>query len=144
MRRLTYVLAILAAVLSVALVPTAASATGTGHHEQGHRKCVSVQPVVGFYEAGRVGTEILTVPNSRCRTISVSHVKDPANPSDRCQTFLVGFYPLVNGSLTYTEPVTACGRHRTILARNVPDGTKYIVLYNVDYLQQLIQFRIHH
>jgi len=144
MRRLTYILAILAAVLSTALAPTAASATGSGHHGQGHRKCVSVQPDIGFYEAGRVGTEILTVPNSRCRTISVSHVKDPGNPSDRCQTFLVGFYPLADGSLTYTEPVTACGRHRTTLARNVPNGTRYIVLYDVDYLVQRIQFRVHH
>lgn len=145
MRRLTYVLAILAAVLSTALAPSAASATGDhSHHGQGHRKCVSIRPAFGFYQAGRVATEILTVPNSRCRTISVSHVKDPANPSDRCQTFLVGFYPLVNGSLTYTEPVTACGRHRTILARNVPNGTRYIVLYNIDYLQQRIKFRVHH
>jgi hypothetical protein len=143
MRRLTYVLAVLATVLSTALVPTAASATGRGHHGRGHR-CVSVQPAFGFYAAGRVGTEILTVPNSRCRTISVSHIKDPANPSDRCQTFLIGFYPLVNGSLTYTEPVTACGRHRTTLARNVPNGTRYIVLYKVDYLEQRIRFRVHH
>jgi hypothetical protein len=144
MRRLTYVLTVLATVLSTALVPAAASATGDGHHGQGHRTCVSIQPGAGFYEAGRVATEILTVPSSRCRTISVSHIKDPANPSDRCQTFLVGFYPLVDGSLTYTEPVTACGRHRTTLARNVPDGTRYIVLYNVDYLEQRIQFRVHH
>ncbi len=142
MRRLTYLLAILATVLSSTLIPASASASGTGHH--GHRKCVSVQPETGFYEGGRVGTEVLTVPDSRCRTISVSHVKDPANPSDRCQTFLIGFYPPVDGSLTYTEPVTACGRHRTVLARNVPNGTKYIVLYDIDHLQQRIQFRVHH
>lgn len=144
MRRLTYVIAVLATVLATALAPTAASASGGDHHGQRHRGCVSVRPDLGFYEAGRVATEILTVPNSRCRTISVSRIKDPANPSDRCQTFLVGFYPLVDGSLTYTEPVTACGRHRTVLARNVPNGTQYIVLYNVDYLEQRIRFRVHH
>lgn len=142
MRRLTYALTVLAAILSTALVPAAASATG--HHSHAHRKCVSVQPGIGFYEAGRVATEVLTVPGSRCRTISVSHIKDPANPADRCQTFLVGFYPLVDGSLTYTEPVTACGRHRTVLARNVPDGTEYIVLYDIDYLEQRIEFRVRH
>ncbi|GGN94881.1 hypothetical protein GCM10010112_84610 [Actinoplanes lobatus] len=140
MRRLTYLLAILATVLSTALIPAAASASG--HH--GNRKCASVQPEAGFYEGGRVGTEVLTVPDSRCRTISVSHIVDPANPSDRCQTFLVGFYPPVDGSLTYTEPVTACGRQRTVLARNVPDGTEYIVLYDIDYLEQRIHFRVHH
>ncbi|MEV6600082.1 hypothetical protein AB0M36_24995 [Actinoplanes sp. NPDC051346] len=141
MRRPTYLLAILAMVFSTALIPAAASAAG--HH--GHRTCVSVQPEAGFYEGGRVGTAVLTVPDSRCRTISVSHIKDPANPSDRCQTFLVGFYPLTeDGSLTYTEPVTACGGHRTVLARNVPDGTEYIVLYDIDYLEQRIQFRVHH
>ncbi|WP_433790793.1 hypothetical protein [Actinoplanes sp. CA-252034] len=141
MRRLTYLMAILAMVFSAALIPAAASASG--HH--GQDKCVSVQPENGFYEGGRVGTEILIVPDSRCRTISVSHIKDPANPSDRCQTFLVGFYPLGgDGSLSYTEPVTACGRQSTVLARNVPDGAEYIVLYDIDYLEQRIRFRVRH
>jgi hypothetical protein len=141
MRRLTYLLAILAMAFSTVLIPAAASASG----HRGHRTCVSVQPEIGFYAGGRVGTAVLTVPDSRCRTISVSHIKDPANPSDRCQTFLLGFYPLgEDGSLTYTEPVTACGGHRTVLARNVPDGTEYIVLYDIDYLEQRIQFRVHH
>lgn len=48
------------------------------------------------------------------------------------------------GSLTYTDPVTACGSHRTLLARNVPNGTEYIVLYHIDYLEQRIRFRVHH
>ncbi|BBH67802.1 hypothetical protein ACTI_44870 [Actinoplanes sp. OR16] len=143
MKRLTHVLTILAMAFTAVLIPTAASASGTGHH--GNRGCVSVRPEPGFYAGGRVGTAVLTVPDSRCSTISVSHVKDPANPSDRCQTFLLGFYPLgEDGSLTYTEPVTACGRHSTVLARNVPDGTEYIVLYDVDYLEQRIQFRVQH
>ena len=144
MKRLTYAITALVVVLATALVPTAASAAGTGHQGHGHRKCVSLRPGPGFYEAGVVATEVLTVPDSRCTTISVSHIKDPANPSDRCQTFFVGFFPLVDGSLTYTEPVTACGPHRTVLARNVPNGTEYIVLYYIDYLGQDIRFRVHH
>lgn len=149
MKRLIYPLIAVATVAAIILAPTPASAGGTGHHGHGHgyghaRKCVTVRPDTAFYEAGRVATEVLTVPRSRCRTISVSHIKDPANPTDRCQTFLVGFFPLVDGSLTYTEPVTACGRHRTVLARNVPNGRRYIVLYQVDYLEQRIRFKIHH
>lgn len=144
MKRLIYAMAVLVAVLATALVPTAASANGTGHHGHGNRKCVSLRPDFGFYEAGRVATEVLTVPNSRCTTISVSHIKDPANPSDRCQTFLVAFFPLVDKELTYTEPVTACGPHRTVLASDVPNGTRYMVLYDIDYLEQAIRFRVHH
>jgi hypothetical protein len=43
------------------------------------------------------------------------------------------------GSLTYTEPVTACGSHRTVLARNVPNGAHYLVIYQVDCLDPAIQ-----
>jgi hypothetical protein len=143
MKRLTYPLAAIVVIVATTLAPSAAAANGADRHNHG-RKCVSLRPDFGFYEAGRVATEVLTVPRSRCRTISVSHIKDPANRSDRCQTFLVGFYPLIDGSLTYTEPVTACGRHRTVLARNVPNATRYIVLYQVDYLEQRIRFKVHH
>ena len=111
------------------------------------RGCVPLRPGTGFYEAGWVGTGELTTPASRCTTISVSHVEDPANPADRCQTFRVGFWPLVDGSLTYTEPVTACGTSRTVLARNVPDNTKYLVLYDVDYIDpqiQTVRFKVWH
>jgi len=72
---------------------------------------------------------------------------DPANPADRCQTFRVAFWPLVDGSLTYTEPVTACGGHRTVLARNVPDNARYMVLYDVDYIDpdiQNVEFHVWH
>jgi len=103
------------------------------------RGCVAIRPGTGFYEAGRVGTEVLTTPASRCTTISVSDIADPTNPADRCQTFLVGFWPLVNGSLTYTRPVTACGGNRTVLARNVPNNAKFLVLYDVDYIDPEIQ-----
>jgi len=112
-----------------------------------HRGCVPFRPGRGFYEAGRVATEELTTPASRCTTISVSHVVDRANPADRCQTFRVGFWPLVDGSLTYTDPVTACGAHRTVLARNVPDNARYLVLYDVDYIEpevQTVDFKLWH
>ncbi|HET8660192.1 MAG TPA: hypothetical protein VFM55_14480 [Micromonosporaceae bacterium] len=105
---------------------------------------MSFRPDHGFYEAGWVGTAVLTVPDSGCTTVSVSHIKDRANPADRCQTFRVGFYPLVGGGLTYTDPVTACGPHRTVLAHDVADGTSYIVLYHIDYLQQSVRFKVHH
>ncbi len=110
-----------------------------------HRGCVPIRPKAGFYEAGRVGTEELTTPISRCTTISVSDIVDPANPADRCQTFRVGLWPLVDGSLTYTEPVTACGGDRTVLARNVPDNAKFLVLYDVDYIDpdiQTVRFKV--
>lgn len=103
------------------------------------RGCAPVRPASGFYEAGRVGTAPLTTPVSRCTTISVSNIMDPAHPDDRCQTFLVGLWPLVDGSLTYTEPVTACGGTRTVLARDIPDHTRFLVLYDVDYIDPQIQ-----
>ena len=92
-------------------------------------------------------TEKLTTPVSRCTTISVSHVVDAADPQDRCQTFRVGFWPLVDGSLTYTEPVTACGTRRTVLARDVPDNAAYLVVYDVDYIEpeiQTVDFKVWH
>ena len=109
--------------------------------------CVPFRPASGFYEAGRRATAELTTPVARCSTVSVSHVVDAANPADRCQTFLVGFWPLVDGSLTYTEPVTACGNRRTVLARGVPDNARYIVLYDIDYLDprmQTVRFKVWH
>jgi hypothetical protein len=110
-----------------------------------HRGCIPLRPGTGFYEAGWVGTEELTTPASRCTTISVSRIVDPANPADRCQTFRVAFWPLVDGSLTYTDPVTACGKQRTVLARHVPDNARYLVLYKVDYIDpevQTIRFKL--
>jgi hypothetical protein len=109
------------------------------------RGCAPIRPASGFYEGGRIATQELTTPASRCTTISVSNIVDAANPADRCQTFLVGLWPLVDGSLTYTEPVTACGGKRTVLARNVPDNTRFLVLYNVDYIEpdtQTVRFKV--
>jgi hypothetical protein len=116
-----------------------AARTLTAATPPGHFSCAPIRPQTSYYEAGRVGTEQLTTPVSRCTTISVSHITDPTNPADRCQTFRLGFWPLVDGSLTYTEPVTACGEHRTVLARNVPDNARYLVLYNVDYIEPKVQ-----
>lgn len=128
-------------------VSAAAQAVPAAQQSPPRRACVPIRPERGFYEGGRVATEDLTTPDSRCRTISVSHVVDAADPADRCQTFLIGFWPLVDGSLTYTEPVTACGARRTVLARNVPDGTRYLVLYAVDYIDpqvQRVEFTVWH
>jgi hypothetical protein len=124
-------------------VATAAHTTSTSDSgAAAKRTCVSVRPVTEFYAAGRVASFPLTVPSSACSTISVSHIKDPANPADRCQTFLVGFFPADGSEATYTEPVTACAvppKTRTVLASNVPDGTIYRILYNVDYIEPSIQ-----
>ena len=111
------------------------------------RGCVPIRPDTGFYEGGRVATAELRTPKSGCSTVSVSHVEDPAKPADRCQTFRVGFWPLVDGSLTYTDPVTACGGRSTVLARNVPDNAEYLVVYDVDYIDpeiQTVKFKIWH
>ncbi|MBE1489533.1 hypothetical protein [Plantactinospora soyae] len=127
--------------------PANAGQSTTSHAGRTADRCVSIRPETGFYAGGRIGSEELTTPNSSCTTISVSHVQDPANPTDRCQTFLLGFWPLVDGSLVYTEPVTACGRHRTVLARNVPNNAQYIVIYAIDYIDpvmQTVEFRVWH
>ena len=135
------------ATASDAATSAATTAAATRPNLQNTRRCVPIRPEIGFYAAGRVGSDQLTTPTSRCTTISVSNVRDPANRADRCQTFRLGFWPPVDGSLTYTEPVTACGRHRTVLARNVPNDARYIVIYDVDYIDPVIQtvkFRVWH
>jgi hypothetical protein len=106
--------------------------------------CVSISPGDGFYEGGQVASAELRTPTSRCTTISVSNIQDPANPTDSCQTFKVAFWPPVDGSLTYTQPVTACGGRRTVLTRNVPNNAHYMVLYGIDYLGQDLEYRIWH
>lgn len=144
MTRLAYVVVAVAVSLLAVASPTAASAKPTAENANG---CVPIRPERDYYEGGRIASEELTTPTSRCRTISVSNVRDAANPADRCQLFLVGFGPLVDGSFTYTEPVTACGPHRTVLARNVPNNARYIVLYAVDYIEpevQVVRYRVWH
>ncbi|HZM79453.1 MAG TPA: hypothetical protein VFC19_27295 [Candidatus Limnocylindrales bacterium] len=129
-------------------LPAASAAPHDGRAAQA--KCKSVRPDPGFYEAGRKASLPLTVPHSSCTTISVSHIKDTANPSDRCQTFLVGFFPPDGSEATYTEPVTACSvpsNTRTVLASQVPDGMVYRILYNIDYLEprsQIVSYKVWH
>ena len=120
--------------------PAAASPAGAG--------CRGVRPTADFYEAGRVASELLTVPtSSRCTTISVKNIKDPRNPSDHCATFLLGFFP-AEGEFEYTEPVEACsggsGGREIVLATDVPDGMPYRVLYQIDYLGQSLRYVIKH
>jgi hypothetical protein len=88
----------------------------------------------GYYEAGTISTEQLTAPSSRCTTISVSNVQDPdSRPPDTCAYFRIGFWPNAGGDwpTTYTEKVIACGSHRTVLARNVPNNARYHVVYDI-------------
>jgi hypothetical protein len=108
--------------------------------------CRAVRPQSGFYEGGRVASEMLTVPvNARCTTISVKNIVDPANPADHCATFLVGFFPPGSDG-EYTEPVQACstgpGGPEIVLATAVPDGVDYRVLYNIDYLGQHLRYGV--
>ena len=139
MRTHRFTLAVVVGALGMVVSGSPAAAGAEASATPGHGGCAPIRPETSFYAGGRVGTEELSTPVSRCTTISVSHISDPANPADRCQTFLVGFWPLIDGSLTYTEPVTACRGHRTVLARNVPDNARYLVLYNVDYIEPHIQ-----
>jgi hypothetical protein len=131
-----------------AAIEADASALADGRMEKS--ACVSVWPVTEFYEAGRKASFPLTVPASSCTTISVSDIQDTANPSDRCQTFLVGFFPPDGSEATYTEPVTACSlpsKTRTVLAWQVPDGMVYRILYDIDYLEptsQVVRYKAWH
>jgi hypothetical protein len=127
-----------------------ATRSSTGPPTANANACVPFRATGGFYEAATIGTEELTTPTSRCTTISVSDVEDPASraPTDTCGSFRVGFWPLTdNGSLTYTEPVIACSSFRTVLARNVPNNARYLVIYDVEYIEPTVQnltFRIWH
>jgi hypothetical protein len=107
--------------------------------------CRSVRPQSDFYAAGRIASEMLTVPvSARCTTISVSAIIDPANPADHCATFLVGYFP-AEGESEYTTPVEACSTGRdVVLATDVPDGMTYRVLYEIDYLGQSLRYKIRH
>jgi hypothetical protein len=96
--------------------------------------CVPFRAKDGSYEAGVIATEQLTAPNSRCTTISVSDVRDPdSRPLDTCAYFRIGFWPNAGGywPTTYTEKVIACGSHRTVLVRNVPNNARYHVVYDI-------------
>ena len=100
------------------------------------------RPAGSFYEAGRVGSTRITVPESRCTTIAVSNIRDPRVRGDHCQTFLVAFVSTDGTDPTYTEPVNACSKSaskRIVLATNVPNGAVFFVLYQVDYIDPVVQ-----
>lgn len=145
MNRFAYAAVALAMTGLAALTPTASASAATQptSTSAGHgNRCVPIWPGIGFYEAGRIASTTITVPHSRCSTISVSHIRDPRVPADRCQTFLVAFLATDGTDPTYTEPVTACSvpvGKRTVLATNVPNGAVFMVLYNVDYLEPVVQ-----
>ncbi|GIF15008.1 hypothetical protein Ate01nite_50400 [Actinoplanes teichomyceticus] len=134
-----------AAVVSAALTAVAAPAAATASPGRGQAtapQCAPARPATDFYAGGRVASQPLIVPRSACSTISVSHIRDVADASDRCQTFLVGFFPADGSAATYTDPVTACAERpstRTVLASGVPDGAVYRVLYAVEYIEPTIQ-----
>ncbi|MDP9793073.1 hypothetical protein J2S43_001585 [Catenuloplanes nepalensis] len=138
---------VLTVVTAIWAAPSPAAAGTAGAARDG---CVSVRPAPDFYAAGRVASMPLTTTSSRCTTISVSHIRDQADSADRCQTFLVGFFPADGSAATYTEPVEACSTRpgtRTVLATNVADGMVYRILYQVDYIEpslQIVRYRAWH
>ncbi|HEX6074090.1 MAG TPA: hypothetical protein VFZ32_02375 [Micromonosporaceae bacterium] len=146
---ITVGLAVLATVMGPTVGAAAAEPSASAKtHSSKKTGCDVVKPRLDGYEAGRVSTELLTVPsNPNCTTIAVRNIKDPGNPGDHCATFLIQF-PQSDGEAIYTDPVTACSRGPhgpvTILATNVPDGTDYRVIYDIDYLIQGLKFWILH
>ncbi|MEV4279728.1 hypothetical protein [Actinoplanes xinjiangensis] len=125
-------------VLAVAGAAVLAPVTAAAAHPSTHGACAPARPGNSFYAGGRIASTPVTVPKSGCSTIAVSHIRDTRHPDDNCQTFLLAFLPPQGGDPTYTEPVQACStspRHRTVLATDVPDGTVFRVLYQVDYIE---------
>ncbi|SNT58889.1 hypothetical protein SAMN05421812_11184 [Asanoa hainanensis] len=136
MNRPMWIVTVLTAIVGAALLPGSAVASPAAGGA-GSSYCAPAWPGTDFYAAGRVGSERVTVPTSGCSTISVSQIRDVRDPNDRCQTFLVAMLPRDGGDPTYTDPVRACSsppQKRTVLATNVPDGTVFFVLYEVDYI----------
>lgn len=131
MKTSTGILAAAATAATIVLVPTSASAAP--------QRCVSAAPTPDFYAAGRISTTPVTDTNRRCTSISISDVRDTADPSDTCQTFLVAI-----GSL-YSDPVEACAGTRTVLATGIPAGAQFRILYQVDYIDpapQVVAFKV--
>ena len=136
MNRTASILATLTVSCAALAVPATAAAAAAAP-EATDRQCASTRPGNDYYAGGRIASNPMTVPKSACTTISVSHIRDVRNPADRCQTFLVELLS-ASGERTYTEPVEACSekpRRRTVLATDVPDGTVFRVIYQVDYIE---------
>jgi hypothetical protein len=148
MNRRMYLITALAATGAAALVPGATALAHTPATGIAHARCSPTQPGTDFYEAGRVASTPIAVPRSPCTTISVSHIRDARDRTDNCQTFLVAVLSADGSDPTYTEPVQACSttlRQRTVLATDVPDGTRFRVLYQVDYLEpapQIVRYTV--
>jgi hypothetical protein len=86
------------------------------------------------YEGGWVGGPQHSVDYTACNDIAVLPTDDTTDPNDNCQTFKAGFWPLVNGSLTYTQSVTTCTADGYVpLAMDLPVGTQYRIFYAADY-----------
>ena len=147
MRKPALVAAVLAGTAATVLVPTT-SATASSAASAAYGRCTPVQPANDFYAGGRIASVPVTVPRSGCTTIAVSHIRDAADPSDRCQTFLLALENPAGGDPTYTEPVEACSTtptRRTVLATDVPDGTVFRVIYQVDYIEpdtQVVRYKV--
>ncbi|MEU4419651.1 hypothetical protein AB0F81_03435 [Actinoplanes sp. NPDC024001] len=145
MRRPASIITILT-VTGAALLASATAAAAHPSTADGSR-CAPARPGTAFYEGGRIASTPVTVPDSACSTISVSHIRDVRNPADKCQTFLIAYLG-ADGEATYSEPVQACSvrpRQRTVLATDVPDGTEFRVLYQVDYIDpapQRVRFTV--
>ena len=143
MNRPLWINSTLVAIVGAALLPTGVAAAAT---DTARARCVPTRPGTGFYEAGRKASEPITA--SGCTTVSVSHIRDVRAPDDRCQTFLLALLSTDGSDPTYTEPVRACSvpaARRTLLATDIPDGTVFRVLYDVDYIeptQQVVEYAI--
>ena len=128
--------------LALAGVLAPATATAAAAHPSTTGTCTPTRPGTGFYAAGRVASAPVTVPKSACTTIAVSHIRDIRHPGDNCQTFLLAYLPADGADATYSEPVRVCSTppsRRTVLATDVPDGTVFRVLYQVDYIEPEVQ-----
>lgn len=128
--------------LAVAGTAVLTPATSAAAHTSTAGACAPTRPGTGFYAGGRVASTPVTVPKSACTTIAISHIRDIHHPDDNCQTFLLAYLPADGGDPTYSEPVQACStppNRRTVLATDVPDGTVFRVLYQVDYIEPEIQ-----
>jgi hypothetical protein len=146
MNRRVYLITALAT--GVAALAPGATASAAPINEVAHSPCSPARPGTDFYAAGRIASTPVTVPDSACTTISVSSIRDVRDRTDHCQTFLVALLSTDGSDPTYTEPVQACSttsRRRTVLATDVPDGTVFRVLYEVDYIDpapQVVRFTV--
>lgn len=141
MKKLACVITTAAAASLAAISPATAATASTP-------RCTPSRPASDFYAGGRIASVPVTDNNRACTTISISGIRDTARPSDRCQTFLVALLSADGRDPTYTEPVRACSPSRgtrTVIATGIPSGTRFRVLYAVDYIDpapQIIRYTV--